>query len=262
VKIISWNVNGIRAAQRKGFIDWLKEENPEVCCLQETKARRNQLDSKLLNIHGYKSYFESSKVKKGYSGVAIYTRIKPKKIVKGIGISKFDQEGRVISADFGNFILINVYFPNGKASDIRLKYKLEFYDAFYYHVENLLKSKKQIIICGDVNTAHKEIDLAHPKPNAKFSGFLPIERKWISKLLRNNFVDSFRFFHPSKINQYTWWSMRLKARERNVGWRIDYIFVDKKLLGNLKDAFILSEVMGSDHCPVGIDLKFVQKRRK
>lgn len=252
-RIISWNVNGIRAVHKKGFLDWFNEERPDILCIQETKARREQLPDELLEIDGYHNYFASAE-KKGYSGVALYTKEKPADIKCGFGIEKFDSEGRTLIADFGDFVLYNIYFPNGKASDERLAYKMEFYDAFLEHANTLRSRGKKIIVCGDVNTAHKAIDLARPKENEKISGFLPEERAWIDKLLDNGYVDTFRMFNDEPEN-YTWWSMRTRARERNVGWRIDYFFASDDVNDDIKGAFILTDVMGSDHCPIGIDLE-------
>ena len=254
LRLLSWNVNGIRAAQKKGFIDWIVTENPDIICLQETKAHPEQLSEELLNINGYKSYFSSSKVKKGYSGVAIYTKQEPVKVEHGFGISKFDDEGRIIIAEYKNFVLINIYYPNGKASEERLKYKMDFYDAFLDYAENLKSKGKKLVICGDVNTAHKEIDLARPKENEKVSGFLPIEREWMDKFFAQGYLDTFRMFN-SEPEQYSWWDQVTRARDRNVGWRIDYFFVSENFKKNVKSAFILSEVMGSDHCPVGIEIE-------
>ena len=254
LRILSWNVNGIRAAQKKGFIDWVSKESPDIICLQETKAHPEQLSKELLNINGYKSYFSSSIVKKGYSGVAIYTKQEPVKVERGFGISKFDDEGRIIVADYKKFVLINIYYPNGKASDIRLKYKMDFYDAFLKYTENLKSKGKKLVICGDVNTAHKEIDLARPKENEKVSGFLPIEREWMDKFFSHGYHDTFRMFN-SEPEQYSWWDQVTRARDRNVGWRIDYFFVSENFKKNVKDAFIMQDVMGSDHCPVGIDIE-------
>ena len=254
LRLLSWNVNGIRAAQKKGLIDWILKENPDMLCLQETKARPEQLSDELLNINGYKSYFSSSIVKKGYSGVAIYTKQEPVKVQHGFGIPKFDDEGRIVIADYKTFTLINIYYPNGKMSKERLQYKLDFYDAFLDYANNLIKKKKKLVICGDVNTAHKEIDIARPKENETVSGFLPIEREWIDKFLSQGYQDTFRMFNQEP-EQYTWWDMLTRARERNVGWRIDYFFVSDNLKKNLKDAFIMPDVMGSDHCPIGIDLE-------
>lgn len=254
MRLLSWNVNGIRAAYKKGFVEWLINENPDVVCLQETKAHPEQLADDLLNINGYYSYFSSSVVKKGYSGVAIYTKEIPLKVMHGFGIPRFDDEGRIVIAEYEKFTLINIYYPNGKASDVRLKYKMDFYDAFLDFADALKAKNKKIIICGDVNTAHKEIDLARPKENQKVSGFLPIEREWMDKFLSHGFIDTLRVFNQEP-EQYSWWDMQSRARDRNVGWRIDYFFVSENVKANLKDAFILQEVMGSDHCPVGIEIQ-------
>lgn len=251
-KIISWNVNGIRAVHKKGFTDWVQKENPDILCLQETKAHIEQLPEELINIKGYKSYFSSGE-RKGYSGVCIYTKSEPISITRGFNIPKFDNEGRIIVAEYLDYTLINIYYPNGKSSPERLKYKMDFYDAFLEFAKDLKKKGKKLIICGDVNTAHKEIDLARPKENSKISGFLPEEREWIDKFLNNGFLDTFRMFND-KPEQYTWWDMVTRARERNVGWRIDYFFISDDLKGKIKNAFILPDVMGSDHCPVGIEI--------
>ena len=252
IRILSWNVNGIRAVYKKGFVDWLKKENPDILCLQETKAQKEQLTDDLLNVGGYTSHFSSAE-KKGYSGTATYTKQKPESFKTGIGIKKFDSEGRFAVTDYGKFILFNIYFPNGKARKERLEYKMDFYESFLKHLKKPLKEGKKIVICGDVNTAHKEIDLARPKANEKTSGFLPEEREWIDKLLDAGFIDTFRVFNDKPEN-YTWWDMITRARERNVGWRIDYFFISENLSKNLKSAFIMPDVMGSDHCPVGIEL--------
>jgi exodeoxyribonuclease-3 len=254
MKILSWNVNGIRAIYKKGFLDWFNKEKPDILCLQETKAMKEQLSEDLLDVNGYNSYFSSAE-RKGYSGTATYTNKQPVKISNGIGIKKFDNEGRFLVTEFDEFVLFNIYFPNGKAKKERLQYKMDFYDAFLKHLKKLLKQDKKIIICGDVNTAHKEIDLARPKANEKISGFLPEEREWIDKLLKTGFIDTLRVYNQ-KPEQYTWWDMMTRARERNVGWRIDYFFISENVKDNLINAFILPEVMGSDHCPVGIELKF------
>jgi exodeoxyribonuclease III len=253
MRILSWNVNGIRAAYKKGFLDWLKEENPDILCIQETKAHPDQLTDDLRNPEGYESYFSSAE-KKGYSGVAIYTKQKPKNVEHGFGIKKFDSEGRILVAEYPKFVLMSIYYPNGKASPERLKYKMEFYDAFLKFTNKLKKQGKNIIVCGDVNTAHKEIDIARPKENEKVSGFLPEEREWIDKFLSNGYLDTFRMFN-SEPDNYTWWDQITRARDRNVGWRIDYFYVNEEFKKNVKDAFILSDVMGSDHCPIGIEIK-------
>ena len=254
ISALLWNVNGIRAVYKKGFLDWFLEEKPDILCLQETKATEKQLPSVLRNIEGYNAYFSSAE-RKGYSGVALYTKLEPISVEYGFGIEKFDHEGRTLIIEFENFTIFNIYFPNGKASKERLQYKMEFYDAFLEYVEELRRKGKRIIVCGDVNTAHKEIDLARPKPNEKISGFLPEERAWIDKFLSHGYADTFRMFNKEP-NHYTWWDYKTKSRERNVGWRIDYFFISENLKTNLKAAYILSDVIGSDHCPIGIDLVF------
>jgi len=254
VKIVSWNVNGIRASHKKGLLEWFKKETPDILCLQETKAHPDQLTDDLKNVNGYESHFSSAE-KKGYSGVVTYTKIKPVSVQQGLGIKKFDSEGRFIITEFDEFTLFNIYFPNGKASDGRLQYKMEFYETFLKHCKKLLKENKKIVVCGDVNTAHKEIDLARPKENSQTSGFLPQEREWIDKFLSAGFIDTFRMFNQES-EQYTWWDMVTRARERNVGWRIDYFYISENLKDNIKSAIIHSSVMGSDHCPVEIQLKF------
>lgn len=254
IRMISWNVNGIRSVQKKGFVEWLEKEQPDILCIQETKARREQLNGDLLEVEGYHTYFASAE-KKGYSGVALYSRIEPESIKCGFGIEKFDREGRTQIADYGDFILFNIYFPNGKASKERLEYKMEFYDAFLEYADVLKGRGRKLIICGDVNTAHREIDLARPRDNETISGFLPEEREWIDKLLSHGYVDTFRHFHKEP-EQYTWWSMRTRARERNVGWRIDYFYASENIMDNITDSYILPDVMGSDHCPIGLDIEF------
>ena len=254
LRLISWNVNGIRAGYKKGLLDWFKKENPDMLCLQETKAHPDQLVDELKNLDGYDSYFSSAE-KKGYSGVVTYTKIKPLKVQPGIGKKEFDSEGRFIVTEFDEFTLFNIYFPNGKARIERLKYKMDFYDAFLKHCKKLLKQGKKIVVCGDVNTAHKEIDLARPKENSKTSGFLPEEREWIDKFLATGFIDTFRMFNQEPEN-YTWWDMVTSARDRNVGWRIDYFYASENLKKNIVSASIHSSVMGSDHCPIELELKF------
>ncbi len=252
IRILSWNVNGIRAVHRKGFLDWFRKENPDILCVQETKASPDQLPSDLKEVAGYHTFLSSAE-RKGYSGVLLYTREKPKSLNTGFGIKRFDSEGRILMAEFAAFLLLNIYFPNGKASKDRLRYKMDFYDAFLGHVDKLKDKGKRIVVCGDVNTAHKEIDLARPKENEKISGFLPEERAWIDKFISHGYVDAFRMFNQ-KPNQYTWWDLKTRARERNVGWRIDYFFVSENLKGKVQASFILPEVMGSDHCPIGLEI--------
>ena len=253
VKIYSWNVNGIRAVHKKGFVEWLEKDHPDILCIQETKAQPDQLPEKLISLGNYKSYFNSAH-RKGYSGVGIYTLKEPMKIDNGMGIEKFDIEGRVQIADYEDFVLFNIYFPNGKMSEERLKYKLDFYDAFLDYSNHLRDEGRNIVVCGDVNTAHKEIDLARPKENRNISGFLPVERGWMDKFLENGYVDTFRMFNNDP-DQYTWWSYRTRARTRNVGWRLDYFFVNEEFKNNIKASYILSDVMGSDHCPIGIEIE-------
>lgn len=252
IKLLSWNVNGIRAIAKKGFPEWFKSVDPDILCLQETKAWEEQLDESLTNINGYHAYFSEAS-RKGYSGTVIYSKKKPVKISTGIGIEEFDTEGRFVIAEYSEFVLYNIYYPNGKKNEERLKYKMDFYEAFQKHAVKLKKKGKKIIICGDVNTAHKEIDLARPKPNEKTSGFLPEERAWIDRFLDAGFIDTLRMFNKNR-EVYTWWDMITRARERNVGWRIDYFFISDNLKENISNAFTLPDVMGSDHCPIGIEL--------
>mgnify|MGYP001578827352 FL=1 len=254
IKILSWNVNGIRAALKKGLLDWLKKESPDVLCLQETKALPTQLPPELLHPPDYEAYFNSAE-RLGYSGVATFSKTKPVAAKKGFGVPKFDKEGRVLETEFREFSLFNIYFPNGKMNVERLKYKMDFYEEILKYFLKLRKKGKRLVICGDYNTAHNPIDLARPKENEKISGFLPIERAWMDKLVTRGFLDTFRLFNQDP-GHYTWWDQLTRARERNVGWRIDYHFISDDLKPYLKDAFILPEVMGSDHCPVGITLKF------
>lgn len=257
MKIISWNVNGIRAVQKKGFADILQTMDADIVCLQETKAHIEQLDVSLIHIDNYQSFFCSGE-RKGYSGVAIYTKVSPLSISHGFGDGRFDNEGRVMIAHYADFDLYNVYFPNGRASQERLDYKMDFYHDFLSHLQREQAAGKNIVVCGDYNTAHQEIDLAHPKENSKTSGFLPIERAWLDELVQAGFIDTFREFEKDP-QHYTWWDVRTRARERNVGWRIDYFFINQSLKPRLQNAFILPEIMGSDHCPLGIELQSCAK---
>jgi len=234
-RILCWNVNGIRAVRGKGFLEWLYRESPDILCVQETKASPEQLDEDLREPKGYHVYWNY-----------------PER--KGYGAREFDIEGRFIITEYPEFILLNVYFPNGKKDATRLKYKMDFYEACLDFIDRLKVKGERLIICGDFNTAHKEIDLARPKENEKLSGFLPMERDWMDKFVAHGYVDTFRHFNKEP-NQYTWWDLKTRARERNVGWRIDYFFVTENLLPSVSKAFIMPEVMGSDHCPVGIILK-------
>ena len=253
--IISWNVNGLRAVHRKGNFDAVLAENPDILCLQETKSTPEQLPQELKDIPGYHSYFHFPTQKKGYSGVAIYSKEKPLKVQNDIGIEAMDQEGRVIMAEYQDFTLLNVYFPNGGGAPERLRYKLDFYDYFLEFVEKLRKTQPNIIFCGDVNVAHKPIDLARPKENETHVGFLPIERAWVDKVLSHGWIDVFRHFYPDKEAVYTYWDMKTFSRERNIGWRIDYFFATPEMVKNIKSIEILSEIYGSDHCPVKLVLK-------
>lgn len=258
MKVLSWNVNGVRAVGRNGFFDWLDKEKPDVLCLQETKCYAEQLDASYLSPFGYQTFWHCAK-KAGYSGVAIYVRLegvaKLKEVIEGIGTAQFDDEGRVIVAEFDKFTAVNAYFPNSQREHARLPYKLEFCDAILKFCQKLRKAGKNVILCGDYNIAHEEIDLKNPKTNKDNAGFLPQERAWMTKFLKAGYIDTFRHFVKDG-GHYSWWSYRPGVRERNIGWRIDYHCVNQEFLPNVKDAFILPNVGGSDHCPVGITLQF------
>jgi exodeoxyribonuclease-3 len=252
--IVSWNVNGLRAVTKKGFFDWVNEADPDILCIQETKLQNDNLVEELTNLNGkYESYFSFAE-KKGYSGVATYTKTKPISVKHGIGIEKFDNEGRILITEFKEFTLLNIYFPNGQMNEERLQYKMDFYDAILDYCNLLVMEGRKLVICGDYNTAHKEIDIKNAKANEKTSGFLPQERAWIDKLIQNGYTDIYRETHPDTI-KYSWWSYMFKSRERNVGWRIDYHFVSNNLLDNVKEAEILTDITGSDHCPISLKLE-------
>lgn len=253
MKIISWNVNGLRAIAKKGFLDFLKEESPDICAIQEIKAKEDQLPPNVLSPEGYHAYFNPA-LRPGYSGTAIYSKKEANSVKKGLKIERFDIEGRILETEFENFTLLNIYFPNGKMSPERLDYKLDFYDACLEYFDKLIKEGKNLIIVGDYNTAHQEIDLARPKQNEKSSGFLRIERDWLDKLVSHGYSDCFRHFHKEDPDHYTWWSLRTAARARNVGWRIDYAFTNTAFLPKIKNAYHLPNQMGSDHCPVVVEL--------
>lgn len=253
IELLCWNVNGIRAVMGKGFLDWLYREAPDIISLQETKAHIEQLDASLKEPKGYHAYWNYPE-RKGYSGVATFTKEEPLSIRYEFEAGPLDLEGRVIIAAYPEFTLLNIYFPNGKKDASRLKYKMDFYEAFLQFADTLKASGKKLVVCGDVNTAHKEIDLARPRENEKVSGFLPEERAWMDKFVAHGYIDTFRHFHPEP-HQYTWWDLKSGARTRNVGWRIDYFFVSENLLPSVARAFIMPEVTGSDHCPVGIKLR-------
>jgi exodeoxyribonuclease III len=254
MKILCWNVNGLRAVVKKDKWNQVFEFDPDIICLQETKSHPEQLTEEVRNPKGYHSYFDHSKMRKGYSGVAVFSKEAPEKVEYGFGVPEYDQEGRLLVLYFKDFALLNCYFPNGGGGPERLKYKMEFYDHFLKLIEKIKKSGKEVIFCGDVNTAHNEIDLARPKENEDNTGFLRIERDWLDKVVAKGFVDTFRSLHP-EIVKYSWWDMKTFARERNVGWRIDYFFVSPNLKPKIKKAEILNEVFGSDHCPVWLELK-------
>jgi len=257
--IISWNVNGLRAVHRKGNIAEVFHMKPDILCLQETKALPEQLPDELHVKSGYHSYFHFPTQKKGYSGVAIYSKEKPIKVSRDIGIERLDQEGRIIMVEYappaGGFTLINVYFPNGGGASERLTYKLDFYDYFLKFIDKLANKQRNIILCGDFNVAHETIDLARPKQNENNIGFLPIERAWMDKLTSHGWIDVFRHFYPDLPDAYTYWDMKTFARERNVGWRIDYFFSSPEMLKKIKSIEILDNIFGSDHCPVKLTLK-------
>ena len=253
MRIVSWNVNGIRAVANKGFADAVKAMNADIIGIQETKAQIDQLGPEITQLEGYKSWFYSAE-RKGYSGTALYSRLEPEDVTFGLGTDEFDHEGRTICADFGKFVLFNIYFPNGGRGDDFVKFKLRFYDCFLDRVRELESKGREVICCGDVNTAHKEIDLSNPKANSKISGFLPEERVYMDHFAEAGLTDTFRMLYPDKKECYTWWSYKTAARERNVGWRIDYFFATKGLLPIVKESNMMSDVMGSDHCPVYLDL--------
>ncbi len=250
MKIVSWNVNGLRACVTKGFLDIFKEFDADIFCLQETKLQEGQIE---LGLEGYYDYWNYAE-KKGYSGTAVFTKIKPISIKYGMGIEEHDMEGRVITLEFDKFYLVNVYTPNSKRELLRLDYRMKWEDDFRTYLIGL-DEKKPVVMCGDLNVAHKEIDLKNPKTNRKNAGFSDEEREKMTELLSSGFTDSFRYFYPDKEEAYSWWSYMGRAREKNTGWRIDYFIVSKSFQDELVDSFICPEILGSDHCPVGIITK-------
>jgi exodeoxyribonuclease-3 len=254
MKIISWNVNGIRAWYKKGQMEWMLKQSPDIFCIQETKAEPEQLSDEIKNPAGYFSYFDYSKERKGHSGVAIYTKKAPEKVTYGLGISDLDKQGRQINMFFKNFVLINCYFPNGGGPLERLLFKLRYYEHFLKFVNKLRDEGKKIIFCGDVNVAHEEIDIARPKENENHVGFLREERDWVDEVELYEYVDTFRNLHPETV-RYSWWDMKTRARDRNIGWRIDYFFVDKHLMKSVEKAEILDDIHGSDHAPCLLEIK-------
>ena len=256
IKLVSWNVNGLRAVMAKDFTGSVRTLDADVVAIQETKLQENQLTGEMRSLEGYNAYFAHATVKKGYSGVATYSRPTPRSVRYGLDIERFDAEGRIVELDLGDFIFFNVYFPNGQMSDARLQYKLDFYQAFFEYADACRRQGRSLVIAGDFNTAHNEIDLKNPKANAGRSGFLPVERQWLDDIVARGYGDTFRARHPDEV-KYSWWTYRFKAREKNVGWRIDYFFVSGDIMAKqwITDAFIDNTVFGSDHCPVGLVLE-------
>ncbi|XKT75281.1 MAG: exodeoxyribonuclease III [Patescibacteria group bacterium UBA2103] len=254
MKLVSWNVNGLRSLSKNGYWEDFLKLDADIFGLQEIKAEEEQLPEEMRAPKGYVGYFNSSKTRKGYSGVALYSKEEPFEVFSELGIKELDQEGRLIGAEFKDFYVFNVYFPNGGGGPERLAYKLDFYDAFLEFVEEKRK-KKPVIFMGDVNTAHEEIDLARPKANEENTGFLPEERAWLDEVVNAGYVDTFRHFFPAKADMYSYWDMKTRARDRNVGWRIDYIFASQELTKKLKNVAIHSDVYGSDHCPISLEIK-------
>ena len=252
MKLISWNVNGVRAVVKKGFLDWLDQAQPDILCLQETKAHVDQLTAEILTDHGYHTSWHSGE-RRGYSGVATFCKEEPLYVQEGLGIERYDAEGRVLVTEHENFLLYNIYFPNGQKDNERLQYKLDFYNDLLPIINEQVESGNNVVVTGDWNTAHHPIDLARPKQNVNTSGFMPIEREKLDMYVENGWIDTFRLFHQEG-ERYSWWTYRFGARERNVGWRIDYFFVNEGFLDNVEDADIHDEVMGSDHCPVSLEL--------
>ncbi|MEZ4703908.1 MAG: exodeoxyribonuclease III [Bdellovibrionota bacterium] len=253
MKILSWNVNGIRAVQKKGFLDWFSAQDADIVCIQETKAHKEQLDEDLIHPQSYNSFWFSAE-KKGYSSVATYCKKEPLNIHYGMNDKAFDIEGRTLTVEYKDFVVINAYFPNSQDLGKRLSYKIEFCNSMLEYCNQWRKAGKHIVLCGDYNIAHKEIDLKRPKANEQNAGFLPEERAWMSEYLRQGYVDVFRNFEPGP-NHYTWWSYRANARANNVGWRIDYFTCNPEFQDRLKGCFHQNDVMGSDHCPIELNLK-------
>lgn len=254
MKLISWNVNGLRAVVNKGFENFFKEIDADIFCIQETKMQKEQVDENMEKIfEGYYAYWNSA-IKKGYSGTAVFSKIKPVNVTYGIGIEEHDQEGRVITLEFDDFYLVNCYTPNSKRELERLEYRMIWENEFRNYLICLDKIKP-VIMCGDLNVAHQEIDLKNPKSNRRNAGFTDEEREKMTQLLKSGFTDSFRYLYPDKTECYSWWSYMAHAREKNVGWRIDYFIVSKSIENKVKDSYIYSNIMGSDHCPVGLEMK-------
>lgn len=254
MKLISFNVNGIRASYKKGAIDALFALGADIIGIQETKSTPDQLSKAILEPTGYFAYFDSAKERKGYSGVAVYSKVKPEKVDFGLGNDEYDTEGRCLTLHFKDFVFVTAYFPNGGRDKEHFQYKLRYYDMFLKHVKKLEKKYDKVIFCGDLNVAHTAIDLARPKENANSIGFLPVERAWVDRVIEAGFIDTFRELYPTDV-KYSWWDQKTSSRGRNVGWRIDYFFVNAKLKKNIKNADILSDFLGSDHAPVLLEVK-------
>jgi exodeoxyribonuclease-3 len=256
MRIVSWNVNGLRSLAKNGYWEQFLALKADMFCLQETKVEEQQLPDEMRAVQGYTAYFNASKRRRGYSGVALYSKTEPEKVEYAMNDEeRFDVEGRLVTAHYNDFILCTVYFPSGGTGSERLQYKLDFYDAFLAYIENLrAKHGKGLIICGDVNTAHEEIDLARPKENEENTGFLPEERAWIDELIAHGYTDVYRHFNPDRTGAYTYWDIKTRARDRNVGWRLDYFFVSAELLGRVERADIHSAIFGSDHCPISLEI--------
>lgn len=250
MKFLSWNVNGIRAVERKHALDWIWTRDYDVIALQETKSHPDQLPHNLLCPPGYYSFFNSAIIKKGYSGVVLYVKQKPKEVIYGLDDLELDSQGRLITLVYKDYIICNGYFPNGGSATSNLEYKLRFFDSFLDFINRFKNKGYNVIFGGDINVAHCEIDLARPKANIKNTGFLPTEREWIDKVIKSGYVDVYRTLNPNKFDAYTYWDQKSHARVRNVGWRIDYWFVSNNLLDNVEYVTIMDEVLGSDHCPL------------
>lgn len=249
MNLVSWNVNGLRACLGKGFLDFFAAADADIFCIQESKMQQDQAE---LVLAGYEQYWNSA-VKKGYSGTAVFTRLKPLAVTYGLGIDKHDQEGRIITLEFDKFFLVNTYTPNSQRGLVRLDYRMEWEDDFRAYLEQL-DCQKPVIMCGDINVAHQEIDIKNPKANRRSAGFSDEERGKMTELLKAGFIDTFRYLYPDKTDAYTWWSYFSNARARNIGWRIDYFIVSERLKQEVNDALIYSDIIGSDHCPVGLKI--------
>jgi exodeoxyribonuclease III len=254
--LYSWNVNGLRAVHRKGiFLEWLESTQPDILGLQEIKCRPDQLPDEVLNPPGYHTYWAAAE-RAGYSGVALYSKREPLSVETSLGIDDYDREGRTIIADYGDFVFITAYFPNGKHDHSRVPFKMQYKADFLAYCNRLRLAGRSVVFCGDVNTAHQSIDLARPRQNEKSTGFLPVERVWLDELVRQGYIDIFRWRNPDLAGAYTWWAQFTFSREKNVGWRLDYFFITPDLEPHVVDAHIHPEVMGSDHCPVSLTLNF------